>query len=374
MELGYIRSSVNDGRVKNGIIPIIPDQPISPSARPYSSLEIELSTRCTLTCPSCPRTTYSSSWIREDMTLETFEHIAPLFDYFRTVHFRGWGEPICNENFSIMVRRAHQSGARLVLSTNGSSPLDPELLPYFDDITFRLDFGRASLYERRNPHAKYNRTIFNISQVIHWRNSFGRGKPNIIILFAKNKYTLNHLPVFLETAAKFHPDRIVFYQPRFHVRQVDANGELPADVDMGLVSLIDDKLEAMAEVEGLNIVNECDYDLNGPTHHCTFNYDNSWFINWNGRLARCRFSALPVAGGTFTRFWGAEGKVIHTALFGSLLRSKFSRIVNGRACRQFSHSCTNDVDIEPLTHLKMHHASKRISGIEKGIVLPFPQK
>ena len=89
------------------------------------------------------------------------------FDQFQTIHFRGWGEPLLNPHFSEMVTMASDSGARLVLTTNGQIMPKPDTLKRFENIFFRLDYGTAATYERRNPWARFNRAILNISQTIH---------------------------------------------------------------------------------------------------------------------------------------------------------------------------------------------------------------
>ena len=337
MELAFLQPAP-DQDPEIGITPrklqdLIPYQP-----RPYASLELEPTTRCSLFCPSCPRTVHWRSWIEQDMSMEVFERIAPAFRLFETIHFRGWGEPLLHPYFPDMVRMAYQSGSRLVLTSNGAQMPELGVLPYFDTIFFRLDVGRASTYERRNPHAQFNRTLFNISRVLHWRDQIPSSGPNIVVLFMKNRYTLSELPSYLETALRLQPDRVVFYQPVFHVRKIDAEAELPKDTDPGLIRHVDGKLAAMAESAGLNMINPKPPKSPGEAV-CCFDPDRSIFVNWSGRITLCRHSAVPVATGEYNRHQGSRSLHIRTRFFGYLDRTPLETILNTREFHRFKKLC-----------------------------------
>ncbi len=315
----------------------IGQEPPTRSAKPFKTLEIEISTRCDLFCPSCPRATYCNSWIDQDMSLEHFRRISAAFPYFENIHFRGWGEPLMNADFGEMVRMAHQSGAHLILTTNGVRQIPPELLPFFEAVIFRLDYGRASTYERRNPKAKFNRVILNISEVRYWRERNCQPKPLTVVTFAKNRYSLPELPCYLETAIKLKPDRVVFYQPSFHVRKVDEKGDLPGSIDMGLVRKIDCVLEKRAESSGVDMINQpLDSD---PAGRCVFDPVRTMFVNWSGRVGMCRDSALPVASGRFTRYYHSGEELLETALFGCLGEDPLEEICRSRDFRDFRRAC-----------------------------------
>ncbi|MEW5724049.1 MAG: hypothetical protein AB1896_13145 [Thermodesulfobacteriota bacterium] len=338
MELGFLPQAKKPGSTEEGLTSRKLADLIPYQRRPFTSLEIELTTRCNLFCPSCPRAVYSRAWIEQDMSLECFEKLLPVMEQFQTVHFRGWGEPVLNPFFPEMVRTAYQSGASLVLSSNGVKLPDLSLLPYFEAVTFRLDYGRASTYERRNPSARFNRVVFNLSKVLHWRDSENLTQPRLVILFAKNRYSLRDLPVYLETALRLRPDRVAFYRPLFHVRRVDAQGHLPGEVDPGLVVKIDQRLESAAREAGVDLVNQAV----GPGQardRCGFDSEKGLFVNWSGRAALCRYSALPVAHGTYTRFFPDGEKVGHTTLLENLGRKDLESLISSSAYRLGRRAC-----------------------------------
>jgi pyruvate-formate lyase-activating enzyme len=332
-------------------------------SRPYRSLEIELSTRCNLFCPPCPRANYGSNWIDRDMSFETFERIAGAFDRFDTIHFRGWGEPLMNPHFPEMVRRAYQSGAKLVLTTNGAAPIDPGLLPYFGAVNFRLDYGRAHTYERRNSHAKFNRVIFNISQVLHDRDLDQSPRPKVILLFAKNKYSLKELPAYLENAIRLSPDRVVFYQPKFHVRPVDARGQLPVDVDIELVTRMDQRLTDMARSAGLDMLNQRVVSQ-GRTITCGFDPGRSLFANWRGQVAMCRYSALPVANGQYYRYQQEKPAVLQTRVLGDLSQKEIDQIAAIKNLNRSRKECSSVCGAPNLTKNNIQRERRKTASTD----------
>ena len=339
MVLGYLpRSDVwpetNDTSFTEG-----PRSSPSLSSRPFTSLELEISTRCNLRCPSCPRNVFSQFWIDRDMGLDTFEKILPAFDQFQTIHFRGWGEPLLNPHFSEMVTMASDSGARLVLTTNGQIMPKPDTLKRFENIFFRLDYGTAATYERRNPWARFNRAILNISQAIHLAGTDSAAAPKIVLLLAKNKFSLRELPGYLKTAVRLKPDQVVFYHPYFHVRQIDALSHLPADEDPGLLEHIDGILAETAREAGLEILNEQPDSKKYANQGCEIGPPHNLFTNWKGQVSPCRNSVLPVAGGTYTRYIAGKNKVFESAIFRTLRRDTLDSLIKSRPFREFHLAC-----------------------------------
>ena len=118
--------------------------------------------------------------------------------------------------FPEMVRRAFQSGARLVLCTNGVKLPDLSLLVYFDAIIFRLDYGRASTYERRNPLARFNRVVFQYQpRPVSAPGRHDQASHSDSPVLQKNRYSLPELTIYLDTAIRLNPDLIVFLSADF---------------------------------------------------------------------------------------------------------------------------------------------------------------
>lgn len=336
MELGFIPE---DRPRKTG------DRPDDPAIDPPAAvgrrlnLEIEVTTRCNLFCPSCPRTAFADRWIHRDMAFEDFERALSNLTPLGSILFRGWGEPLLNPDLERMAAAAKETGARLVLSTNGLSPIKKSLMRLLDWVIFRLDVGRARHFEMRNPHAKFNRLIFNISRIRQKRLEMGENGPGMMALFVKNRYTLDELDRYLLTAVNLRMDQVGLYSPTFHVRPVDAEGELPGDLDPDRIRMVDAHLAEQADAADLTLINPAVPGRADARTHCSRRENKSLFVNWRGELGMCRYSALPVVDDVFTRLVGGREETLTNTLFGSLFKKPLPRILDGKRFRRFKRAC-----------------------------------
>jgi len=83
-----------------------------PLRRPkrFSAWQIELTTRCPLSCRMCIR--HGRDWRNGDMSLEDFERVAPYLRQVETVILQGWGEPLLHRHLVDIVRLAKAAGRR----------------------------------------------------------------------------------------------------------------------------------------------------------------------------------------------------------------------------------------------------------------------
>ena len=91
--------------------------------RPWSwpiHMQIEISGRCNLHCPVCPRGTDILQRDCDFMDLDLFRQLmAEVGPYLLTASLWGWGEPLLHPDFAEMVRIANSYGIVTVISTNG---------------------------------------------------------------------------------------------------------------------------------------------------------------------------------------------------------------------------------------------------------------
>jgi len=92
-------------------------------AKPWSwpiHMQVEISSRCDLNCPVCPRGTGILRRNQEMMDLELFAQLMrEVGPYLLTVCLWGWGESLLHPQFAEMVRIAKSYGVITSLSTNG---------------------------------------------------------------------------------------------------------------------------------------------------------------------------------------------------------------------------------------------------------------
>ncbi len=86
--------------------------------KPFSTGQIELTTRCPLLCRMCIRSE-NSEWQFQDMPLADFRKILPYLKDVETVVLEGWGEALLHEDLAECIRLAKKEGPRAGFVTSG---------------------------------------------------------------------------------------------------------------------------------------------------------------------------------------------------------------------------------------------------------------
>ena len=74
----------------------------STDGRPFSVVQIEVTSRCGTGCVFCPHDALSDRWVEGDLPLDLYrECIAPHLDLFGLVYLQGWGEPMLRRNVTL---------------------------------------------------------------------------------------------------------------------------------------------------------------------------------------------------------------------------------------------------------------------------------
>ncbi|MBN1306978.1 MAG: alpha/beta fold hydrolase, partial [Chitinispirillaceae bacterium] len=121
--------------------------PVAPSP---ARLDIEITSRCQLSCRYCGRTLYGSDKAGIDMTPELFTKSLDYCDTCGEVVFVGLGEPLLHPGCTEFVARAHARGMRTWIVTNG---LAAEAAMFgrlhdvgLDEVTFSVDAADERLF------------------------------------------------------------------------------------------------------------------------------------------------------------------------------------------------------------------------------------
>lgn len=135
----------------------------------YSRIHVELSSKCTLKCPRCPRTELHPDNLNKDITLEEFRRaFTPgLLSQVNDLTFCGnVGDPIYNRDFLEIVEyiKTH-SHCRLVIVTNGSYKHTSwweelgSMLTRYDQVTFSIDGWDQASNEQYRVNSDFDSII-----------------------------------------------------------------------------------------------------------------------------------------------------------------------------------------------------------------------
>jgi MoaA/NifB/PqqE/SkfB family radical SAM enzyme len=199
----------------------------------YKELHLELTSKCTLKCPLCPRTEHFGEYNVKDLPLETIRQIVSTDKVYSSVSLCGdHGDPIYHSQFHDALPLLHQLPDQPLLSiaTNGSHRKIPwwektaELLREKDHIVFGIDG-----LEDTNPIYRVNSSWSSILDGI--KTVRKKSKAKIVwqwILFKHNEHQLveakkmaTDLGVdrFMIVLSSRYEDESKFCQPTINLQQ-----------------------------------------------------------------------------------------------------------------------------------------------------------
>ena len=127
-------------------------QKFSRRRRFLKSLQIELSSSCTLKCTMCPRTTFNQEWNNGLMPPSILHAASNIFRHSQNVHLQGWGEPLLNPSIFHAVNLAKEQGCSVSFTTNGVSLTDEFIEKLIrlnlDNIVVSLAGATADTHEK----------------------------------------------------------------------------------------------------------------------------------------------------------------------------------------------------------------------------------
>jgi MoaA/NifB/PqqE/SkfB family radical SAM enzyme len=122
--------------------------PISTSFN-LNIVQVEISSKCTLKCPRCPRTELDLPWLNQEISLSNFKNIftPSVLAQIEYLMFCGHtGDPIYATDFLEIIEYVKQtSSTKIRITTNGSYKKDDwwtrlgNLLDSNDGVTFSID-------------------------------------------------------------------------------------------------------------------------------------------------------------------------------------------------------------------------------------------
>lgn len=183
--------------------------------REFDIFQVEVSTFSSLECQVCTRSVFAEKWVFENMSLETFQRIRVHFPRTRWVSFRGWGDPLENQNLLEMVRQAKESGCAAALTTNGSlltEEYSRQLLQADPDlIVVSLELATQALQDSlARMGSDFKRILDQVQALVRLRKASGKKRPRIELSFPMTRLNMAELPAMVPLSANLGVDEIAF--------------------------------------------------------------------------------------------------------------------------------------------------------------------
>lgn len=274
----------------------------------YQNIHIELSSKCVLKCPRCPRTELLLDTLNQEVSLEEFKVGFPISTLSKIKHilFCGdIGDPIyATEFLEIVEYIKHNSTSRLHIVTNGSYKKANwwqklgSLLDYNDLVTFSVDGWDNNSNNLYRVNSDFDSIVLGIKTLrasseclIQWSAiyfSFNQDKINLMRDLAKDlgcnefqtvksskfdhRYIVNGVDN-LKPSANLVADTLVYVT---HINRLKDSKYIP------IVNEFPAKLHAWAKC--LNYKKDLFVSVNGLLTPCPWfnsNYQNNEFVKNN---------------------------------------------------------------------------------------------
>jgi MoaA/NifB/PqqE/SkfB family radical SAM enzyme len=294
-----------------------------------TSINIEISGRCNLSCEHCSY----QKWYRDQglMSFETIKKLQNIFPILKEVYLAGNGEPLLNQNIieTIQFIKAVNPDIFLGFVTNGtllSEELAQEFVVYgVNKISVSLDGASRETYQLIRKGAQFEEIINNIKRLVKQREQLKKKDSlELGIITVINKLNAQEMPQLLALSHDLHIDSITINGLEPHTdsmaQQVMYNIHENQDYQM-----LFDQLEQMAkqyhmklELPSLTLL---------PYSKCIL---NSCGINWKGEVHPC----FPLS---YKRPFYYFGHQMHhpKLIFGNIQEQDLFSIWNSSEYRNF---------------------------------------
>jgi MoaA/NifB/PqqE/SkfB family radical SAM enzyme len=306
--------------------------------RPFLAFQIQITSRCNLRCPHCPKNIFASEWVDGDMDLATYHAVAAAFPYLKQVYIDAWGEPLLHPGFWEMVDIARAAGCSVGVTTNGTL-IDEEvarrLARKVEVVGISIDGATAATYESIRPGAKFEDVVERVRALTTARNRFGsRGLPLVSLLFLKTRRNLHELPAILDLAAELGADEVIASNLTFVPKpgleyQKAYSLQDPSPEYLAIL----DQARQRAKSLGLSLRI---YPLQPKrVAYCEARPLEELHITWDGYVSPCVYLSLPVKGDFITKVHEGETCRIPVTRFGNLKETSLLEIWHSEAYQKF---------------------------------------
>ena len=306
--------------------------------REFDAFQVEVSTFSSLECQVCPRSVFAEKWVFQNMSLDTFQKIRPHFPRTRWVSFRGWGDPLENENLLDMLRQVKEAECAAALTTNGSLlteeysrqllRTDPAL------IVVALELATQAVQDRlARIGSDFKRILDQVQALVKLRKESGGKKPAIKLSFPMTRLNMGELPGLVPLSAKLGVDEVIFtnldYLPE------DRWNILRAFYHESPTQAFEKTIEEIHRQGKEQKISVYCYPLKAEEKPvCEADPPNQVFFAVDGSVAPCPYLRIPKKGDLPRIFMNQEYAVPQT-FFGNVHAEDFIETWNKESYRVF---------------------------------------
>jgi radical SAM protein with 4Fe4S-binding SPASM domain len=236
------------------------------------SVQIEVTTKCNLSCPFCLRVTDPARIIDADMSLNLYKSIVNQIKG-RTcgVNLVGLGEPLLHPEIFSMIRFAKENGLEVSLVDNFTLVDQEKSLQLInsglDFLYVSFDSTSKEIFEKTRRGAYFERIIENIQIFVKTKRDLKAKTPVFLLKATITSNNFNEVPKLIECAEDLGTDGINFGK----IRTKDPVSKIyppPLDKTDFPKSKIPVHLNELSDSYQCNATNGCYITYNGKVLPC----------------------------------------------------------------------------------------------------------
>jgi tungsten cofactor oxidoreducase radical SAM maturase len=177
---------------------------IIPLEADIKKVYVEVTTHCNFSCLTCIRNSWQDEICHmEDEVFSRLVSSLKALPHLKTVHFGGFGEPMCHPGIFDLLREIKGLGLRMEMITNGSFLIEEAIR---DLISLGLDYLYVSLdgpdeeYNAIRQGADFTGVMANIRRLKQLKQELGSRRPELGIEFVAMQRNFHKLPKLMRLA------------------------------------------------------------------------------------------------------------------------------------------------------------------------------
>jgi MoaA/NifB/PqqE/SkfB family radical SAM enzyme len=265
-------------------------------------LQIEVTSRCQLSCTFCPNHVLGDKWIRGDFPWELYrDELAPYFSAVEWIYLQGWGEPLLHPRLWDMFSLAKAKAQHVGFTSNGVLLTEANarrlIAEAGDLIDISFSGNTAATHETLRSGSNLARLKQNVRRLADLKAQANSHQPIIVLSYLLTRPSIGELPDFIDTAAELGANEVVAinldytpYRKQDELR-VFSNSEPPLPEYEALLQ------EAAARAERYRLIfRRYPLAVGDRMLVCDARPLDTVFINHRGQITPCTYLGLSVEG------------------------------------------------------------------------------
>lgn len=169
--------------------------------RPFSTWQVELTTRCPLQCTMCIKDEYRD-WQRKEMDFENFKRVVPFLKDVQSVVLEGWGESLLYRHLIECLLLIKQQGAKAGFVTSGMGLTEEyakDLISAgIDFMGFSLSGATGGTHNAIRVNSDLDALIHSVTMMKRLVAEKGAARPAIHIVYLMLKDNIHEVPSLID--------------------------------------------------------------------------------------------------------------------------------------------------------------------------------